>query len=310
MAITRILDKVRGIPSLPDPEGAHPYGNNAFLTSRSPGRFLHIPIPAQGLFARTEYTWPECALPEYTQPKYVDIVDKPAEIENLLVRFLENQRSPWVQVQLDDPELRYYTCLAKKEGSSDYLRRRRYLLLDPLEPPIGNIFIRSSSTVILRISHGDTLYETEVSFLTHKEGAALCVSFPDIMIREPQKRSAFRAPVEPQWNIAIRTQNDRRPIKAQISDISATGVALFNLSPDPHWTKNTRGQLEFLRNDTSLFQASAQIVSVFEKDGIKGYRARFLPTKSEITRQIEELVTFVQRQQLQRRAELTWRTAE
>lgn len=111
----------------------------------------------------------------------------------------------------------------------DYLKRMTHIISLPIEPGIGNLYIRYSKKIILRIFTSTYAVEFGTLFdeLTSVRGLpVLRLAFPSIgrIVRGARE---FRAKVPQKMELELTVAGKRKqpPLKTRITDISASGMS-------------------------------------------------------------------------------------
>lgn len=116
-----------------------------------------------------------------------------------------------------------------KEGA--YLRAMSHLVALPLEPGLGNLHLRNSRSVMLRMFTNRQAVEMASSFvelLTVEELPVLCLAFPR-MARLVENAREYRAKVPDSLNISLTLTLDdeeETEIEARPADVSVRGLSL------------------------------------------------------------------------------------
>lgn len=235
------------------------------------------------------------------------VEDKEQILEVLTAVLTENLP---VHVQINEAPFVYYSHFdweleenANKEivDSKLYLEEARYLLLAALDPPIGNIKIRNSEKVTLQFFTQRLLFDCRTSFQQMTAGKKICLAFPGSIAQKPQKRSAFRAPVDRNWDITAEvTRPSGISFNAKLNDISTGGTAFYSMGATPRIAEDSKVNMLFTYPEGHL-ETQAVVLGSFVKEGEQYFRTQFLVANYETARKIEALVTFVQRENIQKR---------
>ena len=241
--------------------------------------------------------------------RVIDVESVP-EIAELLITVLE-ERLP-VRVFLGNSSFPYYThfeweLLEDMEGkivdSKAYLEEGRYLLLAALDPPIGNLKIRTATKISVEFFTKFHLLDCLVRLKKITGARKLQMSFPEKIRQKPQKRSSFRSPVDYRMNIgASITRPSGVVFKAQFSDFGVGGAAFYPSGVTPRIADHSRVQMHISYPEGEV-SVDAIIRGSFAKDGEQFFRAQFLVANHKTAREIGELASYVQRGNLQKRVE-------
>lgn len=191
-----------------------------------------------------------------------------------------------------------------------YLRARKYLLLAPLSPAVGNVQVRGSSEVSFRFFQGVKAMEGTVEFqevVTVSGEPALKIGFPR-SFRVYRKRRHFRARVTPEVQITLTIKARKaEPLVARLIDISVAGLAFCNPLGEEAFpvdspveitleTADMKGKLQL----TGLIRNHARATKkegCGKGDGRCGIQFDVLSTKMAMD--VEGMTTYVQREFLQ-----------
>ena len=116
-----------------------------------------------------------------------------------------------------------------KEGA--YLRAMDHLVVLPLEPGLGNLHLRNSRSVLLRMFTNRQAVEMASSFvelLTVEGLPVLCLAFPQ-MARLVENAREYRAKVPDSLNISLTLTLDdeeETELEARPADVSVRGLSL------------------------------------------------------------------------------------
>ncbi|MBF0186847.1 MAG: hypothetical protein HQL50_02865 [Magnetococcales bacterium] len=212
-----------------------------------------------------------------------------------------------VQIQLDNKIFFYYSHFRQRKRSQLSFDRGGlflYIHIGALDPPIGNIRIRTSETITLRFFTQRHLLETTLAFHRVIDNEYIKLSFPERLIVQNEKRKSFRVPVNK--DLAISAQVLRpakvKPFKISFLDITSDGFACVCQEEITPLTKDARLILEISSpSSRNVIRTEALFIEHFTHDDACAMRARFLFENYEECRQVEELVAFIQRNFLQRR---------
>lgn len=233
----------------------------------------------------------------------------PSEIAHLLVLVLEGKYP--VRIFLANSSGCYYTHLEwefieYEEGevlqSKEYLEEGDYLLLAPLDPPIGNIKIRNAAEIRAEFASERHLLECVTTLQTTTPDRKICLAFPKTLRVKPQKRAAVRVPVDRKMRV---TASVVRPsgivFSATFVDVSVTGAAFSPTGATPRIADHSRVEL-LIDYPEGKCSVEAVVLGSFIKTGETVFRAQFLISSHKISGEVSAFVSYVQRELLQRRA--------
>lgn len=190
-----------------------------------------------------------------------------------------------------------------------YLRDHDRLIIYPLTPAIGNVQIRSSKEVMLRLFQGVKCIEAEVSFvrtLTVRGEPALQLTYPR-ELRIYRKRRHYRAKVTKDTEIFFSLE---RPgvgtLETALIDISVGGLGFCNPWPVENLPIGEPVKLTMHGKGMERVQIGAFVRNhghASVKEGCKKGEGRcgvqFDVCSEGVALQVEELVAYVQREFLQ-----------
>lgn len=188
--------------------------------------------------------------------------------------------------------------------SKDYLEDGHYLLLAPLDPPIGNIKIRNATEIRAEMASQHHLLECVTTLQTTTPDRKICLAFPRVIRLKPQKRASVRVPVDRKMNVTASVVRPSGIIfAASFVDISATGAAFAPTGATPRIADNSRVEI-LIDYPMGKVSVDAIVLGSLMKDGETVFRAQFLISSHKIASGVNECVSYVQRELLQRRAHL------
>jgi hypothetical protein len=210
------------------------------------------------------------------------------------------------QLQLDQQVFVYYTRFSYDPGLAEDIEQGERLLIAPLDPPIGNMKIRSSKKVILELFTEFHLVEAHVEFLSRPNPSAIELSFPQELLLDKQKRDSIRVSIDPLWGLEVQAI---RPSGISIAgrpiDLSTGGLCFLSETSIPIMSKKFRLKIVILwpsRNVT--VQAQALLIKHHDKEGETYFRAKFLFETYDEARAMEELASALQIRMIKQREEL------
>jgi len=208
------------------------------------------------------------------------------------------------EISLEEPE---YT-------TGDYLKLMNHIICLPLEPGMGNLAIRNSQKVVLRLFTSSMAIELGTFFqdlATVRGLPILRLSFP-IVGRKVKGPRAFRAKVtlEMDLELFIKGKKKRPDIETHPIDISNNGMS-FEVKKEEQklFKEDEICAIQFILNGEPLAKVNGtirHISKIREKQGIQyNCGVQFdLPTRS-LAATIETLVATVQRVHLQELSDLS-----
>lgn len=229
------------------------------------------------------------------------VTEDRAEMARLLLESLVDNLPVYVHV--DDQV--FFSNFGTDADQVEGLESARYVALDPLDPPVGNIRIRKAETIRLQFFTKKHSMKAEVT-LTRIDAKALRFSFPEKLFLYEQHRSSFRVEVPPRTDMAVKV------IRA--SGISFLGIPL-NMSVGglrfksagrmPKMAENFRFNL-ILNWPSRGLSAETQAIMI-EHSTFQGedfFRCQFVFGSHKTAIAIGKIVTSLQRAHLLKRQEL------
>ncbi|MBF0161734.1 MAG: PilZ domain-containing protein [Magnetococcales bacterium] len=215
-----------------------------------------------------------------------------------------------IRVMLGDTPFWYYShfeweLLESESGfvveSRAYLEESKFLLLAPLDPPIGNLKIRNAKEVHLELTSKYHLLECTTTLEQITPARKIRLVFPRSMRQKPQQRLAVRVPVARNMPIVASVIRPSGIVfEAQFRDISSGGSAFCATGAIPKIADHARVTMAITYPDGKL-EVEAVVVGSFPKDGEHIFRSQFLVADQQTSRDINALVSYVQRENIQRR---------
>ncbi|MBF0611136.1 MAG: PilZ domain-containing protein [Magnetococcales bacterium] len=164
------------------------------------------------------------------------------------------------------------------------------LLVAPLDPPIGNLRMRSASFLYISFFTEYFTAEAKVHFLKNLEDRSIQLSFPTEIERGVQKRSSSRVRVDPKLNI---TCTIKRPAGftyvVKLFDISSGGVAFYPEETIPPMTDNTKLILTISRPAQKDIELPCTTLGVMKRDDKTCFRAVF-NHKGESQKEVDNFI--------------------
>ena len=231
-----------------------------------------------------------------------------AEIAALLIAVLE-EKLP-VRVFLGNSSFPYYShfeweLIEDSQGkiidSKVYLEQGRYLLLAALDPPIGNLKIRTATKISVEFFTKFHLLDCLVRLEQITGTRKLRVSFPEKLRQKQQKRSSFRSPVDKEMKLlASITRPSGVVFKAMFCDLGVGGGAFYPVGATPRIAEHSRVSMHITYPEGEVV-VDAIIRGTFAKEGEQVFRAQFLIANHKTAGDVGELASYVQRENMQKR---------
>ncbi len=187
--------------------------------------------------------------------------------------------------------------------SKKHLEEGQYLLMAPLDPAKGNLKIRSASEINLEFVSGRQLYSCATTLQKIASGRQILLNFPTNLHLKPQKRTAFRAPVDRNMDIAVTIiRPSGISFAAKFADVSSSGAAFYSTGAIPRLADSSKIEIG-VNYPGGRCRLDAMIMGTLTKDGEALFRSQFLIADDKMAKSVTELVSFIQLGNLQRRKE-------
>ena len=181
------------------------------------------------------------------------------------------------------------------------------MIIDALDPAIGNLRIRKSSSVILRMSTKRYNLEFEVSYVDLFKNNVLRLSFPEKIIIRTEKRAAVRVSVDKKWSLTTTVTRDAGiTFPVNLINISSGGIFFQPLGKLPsildggHIISHIKWKSQKI-----ICNTSAAIIENTTIDNAMYYRCRFQFEQYDLAmRELEALVATAQLRHIRRRKEM------
>ncbi|MBF0447367.1 MAG: hypothetical protein HQL67_04115 [Magnetococcales bacterium] len=182
-----------------------------------------------------------------------------------------------------------------------------YLIIDALDPAIGNIRIRKSDSVMLRMNTKRYNLSFSVDYLDMVGRNVLKLSFPESLIIRTEKRQGIRISIDAKWGLTTTVTRDAGitfPVKTL--NISSGGVYFQPSTKIPQIINGGHIICHFTWKSQKIdCHTNASIIENRIIEDILYYRARFrFEQYDSAMRELEALVATAQLRVIQRRREL------
>ncbi len=211
-----------------------------------------------------------------------------------------------VQVQFGKEASSYYSRFRVGADRFEEVENGEHLDIAPLDPPAGNIRIRSTPKINLSFFTTSYSVSAQLDFLETTNRRSMRLSFPETLTLTGQKRESVRVDVDPKWDLvvkALRPSGMSFVTKAQ--DLSFGGICFYSVGAIPMLAEKAKIRLILQWPSEKLkAEAGAIMVKQFTKEGDAFFRARFMFDSHKKARGVEEVVAALQRKHLSRRRKL------
>ncbi|MEO5340677.1 MAG: hypothetical protein H7837_09205 [Magnetococcus sp. MYC-9] len=185
-----------------------------------------------------------------------------------------------------------------------HLEEARCLLLAPMEPPIGNLKIRSAGEIRLEFASRTHLLVCVTTLLQITPARRICLAFPKSLQQKPERRAVVRILVDRTLNVVLTVV---RPsgiaFEAKFRTISAKGAAFYGTGAIPKIADGSELEMTIAYPEGTV-EVEAVVLGSYSKDGEQLFRIQFSVPDQQVARAIGALASFVQRSNLQRRTSL------
>ena len=250
-----------------------------------------------------------------------DIVTVPAKIASILMQAADDGTT--VEVTFGNRILIYKTTIALgvdidpqgaggDELSSEYLRQGEYLLIGDIDPPKGNDKLRATSSATLQFPQGNKSNEFHVRLLRATGGGTdgngvvhpslFKLEFPHALFRKVQRRAAARFEVPASAMVRLTIE---RPalvtFQAQLLNLSAGGLNFQQPDNFAPLTENCHLKITLDWPPENRLAIPGTLVKNKAALGKTRGHVRFSVEDFAMSRMLGELVTYIERMELQRR---------
>ncbi|MBF0444253.1 MAG: PilZ domain-containing protein [Magnetococcales bacterium] len=212
-----------------------------------------------------------------------------------------------INVKIGSQIFDYHSFLKLDVVSGEVGATSLYLIIDALDPAIGNLRIRKSDSVMLRMSTKRHNLEFKVYYLELVKRNVLKLSFPENIIIRTEKRASIRVSVDKDWGfIGTITRKAGITFPVKLINISSGGLffqpqgKLPSIMDGGEIVCHFRWKSQNIRCNTK-----ATIIERTSIEEVVYYRCRFnFEQYDSAMRDLEALVATAQLRQIQRRREL------
>jgi hypothetical protein len=199
-------------------------------------------------------------------------------------------------------------------NQGDYLKLMTHLITLPLEPGIGNLYVRHSKKVLIRLF--TTTYAVELGtffqeLTTVRDLPVLRLDFP-VIGRIVRGGREFRAKVPETMKLRVMVMGKRRhkTLTARVTDISASGMA-FSITKEQQslFKLDETRTIELLLDDLMLVRVNGNVRHISKIRGKKGTEflcgLQFDLVTRAVAAKVESIVAQVQRAHLKELSDLS-----
>ena len=199
-------------------------------------------------------------------------------------------------------------------NTGDYLKRMTHIISLPLEPGIGNLFVRYAKNIVIRLFTATYAVELGTFFqdLTEvRQLPVLRLEFP-VIGRIVRGAREFRAKVPEQMKLLVVVMGRRKhgTLRTRIVDISASGMS-FSIAKDQQqlFRIDETRTIEIVHDDMMLARLNGKVRHVSKVRGKKGTEficgIQFDLATRALAAKVESVVALVQRAHLKELSDLS-----
>ncbi len=182
-----------------------------------------------------------------------------------------------------------------------------FLIIDALDPAIGNLRIKKSSTVLIRMSTKRYNLEFQVQFIEVVGRNVLKLTFPEYSIIRTEKRAAVRISIDQKWGLTTSvTRKAGLTFPVKLVNISSGGLYFQPQGEIPQIGSGSEIICHFKWKPQKIkCDTKAIVIERVSIEETVHYRARFIFEQYDSAmRDLESMVATAQLRQIQRRREL------
>ncbi|MBF0381147.1 MAG: PilZ domain-containing protein [Magnetococcales bacterium] len=224
-----------------------------------------------------------------------------------LLSFMTMEGDFPINVRIGSQIFDYHSFLKLDMVPGQHMEANLYLIIDALDPAIGNLRIRKSSSVVIRMSTKRYNLEFVVNYIDLYRSNIFKLSFPETILIRTEKRSSVRVSIDKKWSLTANLTRDAGitfPVK--LMNISSGGIYFKPPSKLPTLLDGGNVVCHFKwKSQNIVCNTSAAIIQNAIVDEVLYYRCRFQFEQYDISmRDLEALVATAQLRQIRRRKEL------
>lgn len=238
-------------------------------------------------------------------PEGVVVTEQKQIIQIMTLLAGENKSPITVKTETQMFEYHSYLKLHKKDSFDD---SSLFLIADALDPPIGNVRVRISSSVVIRVFSEKYCFEMSVNMLGTMKGK-FKLSLPAGITIQKERRSSVRVRVNPKWEVELQgTRMAGVQLPVIVDNLSLGGLCFYCSKHIPHVLQGLQVDLKILWPSHELeLDASVYVVdiSTFKDTDTSRYHTRFrFENYDKTVRTLETMVADMQREMLESRKKL------
>jgi hypothetical protein len=278
------------------PEEAYSFTRQAIEDGMASGKFM---------------TKPSQILP-YLQTALLDDKILEVELDGLTRVYFSRINDDFPDLEEIENESGEITLMDPEYNAGDYLKLMNHIITLPIEPGMGNLHLRNSQKIVIRLFTSTSAIELGTFFqdlAVVREIPVLRLAFP-VIGRQVQGARAFRAKVtkEIHFFLFVKGKKNRPDIQTNPIDISTDGLS-FNIKKEQQkmFQEDEICTIHFIIDDVLKVKVKGtvrHVSKIREKKGIQyccGLQLD-LPTRA-IAADIEAIVASVQRAHLKELSE-------
>ena len=234
-------------------------------------------------------------------------VEDPKQIRQILMMMMMAEGEYPVHVQIGKQIFDYFSYL-KMDQDNFMNAQSMYLLMEALDPPIGNPRMRISSFINIKMFTSAYVLGFASKYLKTAKKNLLKIAVPDIIVLNKEKRQSVRVKVREAWDMqTLITREAGLTFPVDVLDISTGGLAFQCQKDIPRLINGAEVECHLLWRTFSLEETvNLVIIEGFRTGELPAYRGRFVfEYYNDVLRNVERLVAAIQIKHLKRRKEFT-----
>ncbi|MBF0161733.1 MAG: PilZ domain-containing protein [Magnetococcales bacterium] len=234
------------------------------------------------------------ALPDMVPP-IVEVLEGRLLVQLFMSSGTFSSHFEWEVLENDDREEAKSKC---------YLEEGRYLLLAPLEPPIGNLKIRSAGEIRLEFASRSYLLGCVTTLVQVTPARKICLAFPKTLRQKRERRAMVRAQVERSLAVVLSVVRPSGIVfEAKFHNISSKGAAFYGTGAVPNIADHSQVGLTIVYPEGKV-ETDATVLGSYPKEGEQMFRVLFAAPTPQRAQELGQLVSHVQKSNTERRSKL------
>lgn len=208
-----------------------------------------------------------------------------------------------VQMQIPGENTMFFTRFSTDDkGDLDNFSKGVCLVVQPLDPPVGNIKVRFAPSVKLNFFTDLYIVEAQVRFERIREDRTIQLSFPKRLVQGPQKRNHERVKVDPKLEFILEVvRPSGLSFRANVMDLSVGGLCFC--APEDVARLEEGMKLGFILECRlhPVVNVSGLLLGKFTRERDSCYRVKFLIKTKETMQQLQTLLLAIAQDRAARR---------